>query len=217
MDLVIAILAAVLLTVLLGVTGCRNERPAGSKPSPGFRTRTTRSGTGLDRAALQDRLNQLALAPAPAIQNMGAMCYEMAPPPATANYVCPRCGNKTLYNSAQSAFLDSELQECRDLVREIGLSSVRLDETEFCRTCRPAVTKPALALVLLYDDAATSRVVRNIDANDLRILRGFFEGKEICKDAFDAESPLKDHLDRLETLLGLHAGDPVVREEEPGT
>ena len=51
----------------------------------------------LTRLELENRLKKLAESEPPKELFMGAMCYDMAAPPARVEYVCPDCGEKTFY------------------------------------------------------------------------------------------------------------------------
>jgi len=60
-------------------------------------------------------------------------------------------------------------------MKEIASSAVTLDESAWCRKCRPNVTEPALALLLRFDDG-TTRTVEKVNSDQLRLLRDFFAG-----------------------------------------
>lgn len=51
----------------------------------------------MQRDEMRKRLEELAKSAPPKDLSSGAMCYEMATPPERAEYVCPACGDKTLY------------------------------------------------------------------------------------------------------------------------
>jgi hypothetical protein len=43
------------------------------------------------------KLDELAEQPGPKDLKRGAMCYSIAPPPNREEYICPKCGERTLY------------------------------------------------------------------------------------------------------------------------
>ncbi|MGD0094416.1 MAG: hypothetical protein ABSE73_31295, partial [Planctomycetota bacterium] len=90
-----------------------------------------------------------------------ACCYKMSAPPTTFDYLCPRCGERTLYalppnasEKERAAVVDAtfvlnvQLEGCRRALAAIRDLPVELDESQFCRKCSPAVEKPELVLVV---------------------------------------------------------------------
>lgn len=57
----------------------------------------------MTRDEIRKRLEELAASAPPKDLSLGAMCYSMAEPPETAAYICPRCGERTLYGCRPSA------------------------------------------------------------------------------------------------------------------
>lgn len=164
---------------------------------------TARQVKGLNRAQLKSLLQRIATTPEPQ-PVMGAMCYKPAMPPKVAEYICPACGEKTVFTEKEARFIHWELTRCRNLLQEIRPSSadaLALDETACCRKCRPATSTPSLTLVVHFDDGTTRRITP-ISAEQLRLLRDFLAGRLAVKGATDGEVPLKAHLPELENLLG---------------
>ncbi|MCX7008778.1 MAG: hypothetical protein NTY53_16275 [Kiritimatiellaeota bacterium] len=148
-------------------------------------------------------LQRIATAPAPK-PVMGAMCYKPAMPPKVAEYICPICGEKTVFTEREARFIQWELTSCRNLLQEIQKVSgaaVTLDEAACCRKCHPETTAPMLAAVIHFDDGTVRRIAP-ISAEQLRLLRDFLAGKLAVKGTNDGESPLKARLPELEKLLG---------------
>ena len=142
-----------------------------------------------------------AQAPEP---KMGAMCYRMALPPDRMEYVCPTCGEKTLYEKEVSWTWMHQLDACRRLFKELPKhDTMTLDESSFCRKCQPGTNKPSLRLLIRFDDGTTN-VVSPVWSEDLGLLRDFLGGKLAVKGAQDFETPLKSHLPRLRQLLGVN-------------
>jgi hypothetical protein len=153
----------------------------------------------------------------PSRQMLGAMCYEVAPPLRRADYVCPKCGERSLYDentpspdqrtkNRVARVVAYEVPSCRREVAEIGRvasnAKVSLDESQFCRKCSPNVTAPKLVLHVSY--RGKIRDIEEINHEDLRILREFFAGK-LLKEADDDRMmlPLEYRRTRLHELLGV--------------
>ena len=203
-------LALLTVTVLAVFGFSRTARAAEStKPPPAAPAITAAAVKGLDKVELQRMLGRIDRAPEPELK-MGAMCYDMAGPPATVDYVCPTCHAKTVYAlGAKGANMDLvwlvayDLTAARRIAAQIRTRApgVVLDESPLCRQCTPAAGHPALRLRLTFVDG-TSRVVEKVSTGDLRLLQGFFDGKLVAPGAQDDESPLKKDLPRLRELLG---------------
>ena len=154
----------------------------------------------LNREQIRQMLQRLVTA-GPPVPKMQAMCYSIPPPPEQMEYICPACGEKTLYHGQQAYPLDQEVRPCRRLVQELASSAVTLDESQWCRKCRPGVTEPVLTLRLFYDDG-TTRAIPGITSEALRLLCDFLRGRLVSKGALTRETPLQEILAALETLLG---------------
>lgn len=209
------IVALALVFCLLFAGGCSSRTspsPASSTPTlPAVTTIvTTAELKSLNRAAVRALLKKLADSPPPKHLALGAMCYEPMSRIARADYVCPKCGERTLYENNKSREYIAEIVErgipcCRrefDKLRRVANEAFSLDELQFCRKCSPTVVEPKLTLHISYADGKT-RDVENISYIDLRILHELLSGKLVSKDGRDRESPLKDSLPRLEELLGV--------------
>ncbi|NLH16441.1 MAG: hypothetical protein GX455_07680 [Phycisphaerae bacterium] len=189
--------------IAFSVQGCRNSKPAtGSSSDPVV---TVQQVDSLSRAQIEQMLQQLQKQKAPK-PTMGAMCYDMAGPPPTADYVCPACGQKTVY-SKDTSFVTWELGSCRrefeQMTKTDNLKMV-LDESSFCSNCSPNADKHELVLKITYSDG-TTHSAGGIHQSDLRMLTYFFKGSLSFKGLQDGTEPLKDHLPRLRELLGLEA------------
>jgi len=135
---------------------------------------------------------------------MGAMCYEMAACPSVIEYICPVCGERTVYEGGSDLWNVQELFTIRALFDSLAActdADLLLDETSFCSFCGDVSTEPAPLLVVDLDDADPCTSV--VDADDLRVLIGFFFGKTSYATVNDGSLPLKPELDRIRTLLGL--------------
>jgi len=154
-------------------------------------------------------LRELARSDAPKDLAPGAMCYAPTVPKlyVKTEYVCPKCGEKTLHAAPGAVrLLDELLPACRRRIQQLTQLPAQLDESQFCRKCSPDVKTPALYLVLQFADEAAPRRVKDVDADDLVLLAEFFAGKKKHGDAIGAETtPLKNHVRRLAELLGVKA------------
>jgi len=136
------------------------------------------------------------------LESMGAMCYDMAAPPQRAEYICPICGEKTLYENNYTTLISWELQQMRELVNNIKSISCKLDESQFCRSCSPKIINPELCLIVNIEEKNEHKTC-NIDEQDVILLNEFLSGSKIHKTFNDAEQPLKQYLPRIEELLGI--------------
>jgi hypothetical protein len=215
MGLFVWIVAAVLLgCLLLAGSGCSSKAPIDSPPVV-----TTAEMKSLDREAVRAMLKRLSDSPKPEVKSIGAMCYDMAPPPRRADYVCPKCGERTLYDDSNLSIderlenglaeaVEWEIPICRrelDELRKVAGDSISLDESQFCRKCSPKVAAPKLVLHISYQGEKT-RDIEGVDHGDLRILTDFLSGKLQTTGDCDDVLALKESLPRLEELLGVKLG-----------
>lgn len=197
------------LTLLAIALGAGTICLAGASRSPGTDTVQTATQSTDTTAGLRKQLQELARSDPPKELSMGAMCYEMAMPPVRIDYTCPVCTNKTLYAASEengwnesTRFLSWELDACRRLVKEIKGLDIHLDESLFCKHCKPDADARKLALVIFYPEGKTHRV-DDVSLEDLTLLKEFTSGSKTHSGAQGRETPLKDHLPRLEQLLGV--------------
>lgn len=135
----------------------------------------------------------------------GAMCYEMMAPPMVAEYICPVCGEKTLYEDYRTEFIEWELQGARRLAESIDEAtefSITLDETLFCDYCSEGSHQdPALLLRVVPEEG--EEVVSTVSLIELRMLDSFLQGRLYYLTDNDSQEPLQDHADRLREIMGL--------------
>ncbi len=214
------VIAIILMVLCVFGLSCRKSTPTdtrgGTPPTPIIVT----SGKFLSRQDIQKQLAIIAKSPPPKKLAMGAMCYDIAGPPARLDYVCPVCGEKTLYAMDPAADDKTKMQywttaqnlrsleSCRRLVQQIKKIDIKLNESPFCKQCAPDIETPELGLIIIYPDVTKESYVSNITETDLLILKAFTEGKLKFKDLQDMEIALKDRLARLEELLGVKAVAP---------
>lgn len=211
--LAIVIISGVLL--LAGLVGCSKSNGA-EQPVPASTVEqsvTADHVASLSAEGLRQRLADLEKAPPP-VAKMGAMCYKPIGMPDQQEYICPKCGEKTLY--AQSDEKDgqvlwqlSKLADCRREVKSFPKSddvTIALDESEFCSHCSPDAESPALVLVVKYKDGRTHRT-SSVNTTDLRMLRDFLRGEKSYETFNEGSQPLKEYVPRLREMLGLAEED----------
>jgi hypothetical protein len=140
-------------------------------------------------------------------QVMGAMCYEPMALPDVMEYVCPVCGQKTVY-SDETTWMMYEIEASRavfEQLEEVSRLDLELDETSFCSFCRPGETDHRVELHVTWDDGSTYSA--RVGTEDLRMLLGFLGGSLSYVTGNDAEIPIRPHLDRIEELLGVDGSE----------
>ncbi|MGV8125324.1 MAG: hypothetical protein AB2L14_36725 [Candidatus Xenobiia bacterium LiM19] len=183
-----------------GITQMVAGTPA-STPTPWSTPVTQR----LSRGEIAQRLKILAESEPPKDLSRGAMCY--APKiynPKKAEYICQKCGRKTVYPGYMD-FNVSDIQNCRRYVNSITQISIKLDESEFCKKCSPAVKTPLLVLEVNYPGESKPHRCRGVSSSDIQFIQEFLEGKAVHKDSGDNETPLKLNITRIQQLLGVKA------------
>lgn len=162
---------------------------------------SSRSLKGLSGAELDSMLLRLRTDKAPE-PTLGAMCYDMAVPAPVTEYICPVCGERTVYE--EWCWLLHELPRSRALFEVIEDSvdiSVALDERLLCSHCAPTEGEARLVLVAIPAEGDTVR--NDVSQTDLVMLLSFLQGNLTYEDDFGATLPLQPHADRLALLLGL--------------
>ena len=191
--------------LILGFTGCFSGNS--NNCSNNIQTSVNPSDSikkPLTRQELQERMKTLAEKKVPNELATGAMCYKVAMPEDRAEYVCPVCGHKTLYESQTGLYLNRDLTSCRGLVKGLSQIGARLDESQFCKHCNPDFKDtPSLCLITKYSGEEEEHKVCGIDEEDLIVLQEFLSGKVVHRDDYDYESPLKDRMSQISNLLGI--------------
>lgn len=158
----------------------------------------------LTRKQIIERLEVLAKKPVPETLSQGAMCYKTAATPSRIEYVCPVCGEKTLYNDDTGFWLNREISECRSLATSIKGINLQLDESRYCKKCSPDTKEePYLCIKTSFEGEDKAHEVCGICADDLQYIYNFLAGKATFSDDYDFETPLKDKMERIAYLLGI--------------
>lgn len=197
------ILIMLLLLTVAGVLwAC--QTPRNDKPGTAASPVTVIKIKALSQSQIKERLSQLQTRSEP-LPKMGAMCYKMAASPDRAEYLCPTCGEKTLYRSDMAHFIEQSLGKCRrkfEHLKEIDGTAFSLDESRLCHKCQPKADNRLLALTVRYQDGKTHTTL-SVNELDLQLLCDFVDGKESYSTSNDGEYPLKRELPRLRELLGM--------------
>ena len=224
-----AVGALLLVIIALLITaGCRKPPTTVTRPAAPPPKVQPAESTSATRAKLAAQLQTLAESEPPSELAMGAMCYDMEGPPQRSEYVCPACGERTLYALAKQEdeghwspaswqlirTVTTELPACRRQIKEIDGLAVRLDESQFYRQCSPNAETPTLGLVINYDGEPTPHRMSGITSNDLKLIAEFLAGKAKHTGPQDGETPLKNHTERLGELLGIDVEIPGAQDDE---
>ncbi len=199
--------AAVIIVLVIVSTAAgfvRNKKNEETRPG------TEHVGTGiysyraLSRTEINLLLSKLEFTEPPEVV-MGAMCYAPMMLPSSADYICPDCGEKTVYDSSFSSFIDWEIAGCRRMADNINLNTefdVVLDESRFCDFCSQETAEtPVLLLKVINEDG--DEIINRITIMDLRMLESFLQGNLYYLSSNDSQRPLQDYGERMRTILGL--------------
>lgn len=156
------------------------------------------------RAEIHDRLMALAESKAPEELNPGAMCYEVAMPPDRKEYVCPVCGEKTIYtNESQFSIIDN-VNSCRSWITSIRGLDLRLEEYNFCHHCQPDTNQvPGYKIFIRYKGEPNEEELKNAGAGSLQFIYEFMNGDKTHSDYYDNETPLKDYIGTISGFFGI--------------
>jgi hypothetical protein len=186
-----------------GLFGCANpSKTVGNDYGTGQTPFDTIKGL-FSKQQIKEKLEALANAPAPEVLKTGAMCYKIAAPPDRTEYICPVCGERTVYTDDLARFIERDLPVCRTLADSINGIGFTLDEKSFCKKCSPDVKEPSLCIQIKYAGEKEENNICDISSDDLQLLYEFMKGKLTHSDTYDRETPLKDYSERLSKLLGV--------------
>ena len=220
MEYLLTGIVIIVFALLLGFSGARGESNTGEMKNNSSSVVAAKS---LKQEDVQRRLLDLSKSPAPTELAPGAMCYKPAMPPKSADYTCPKCGEKTLYNletaedrnQATKAIgaVNVDIPNCRRTIKLIKGLNVSLDETQFCKKCSPDIQSPKLVLIINYE-GGKQHSVEGVTNDDLILISEFLSGSDKHKDSGDFETPLKNHIKRLKELLGVEIELPENSDKE---
>ncbi|MDD3014396.1 MAG: hypothetical protein PHC34_11895 [Candidatus Gastranaerophilales bacterium] len=153
------------------------------------------------RVELADKLGQLP--PKNFLEEpMGAMCYDTAVPLNRTQFICPICGEMTVYHSSFGDNIE-ELPTYLLLVRKITKIDVKLDDTQFCKKCNPGISSPQYCLLVKYGKNEEAHKTCGITDEDINLLYEFSEGSKDHITSYTRDKrPMTEYKKRLEELLG---------------
>ncbi|MDD3014395.1 MAG: hypothetical protein PHC34_11890 [Candidatus Gastranaerophilales bacterium] len=154
----------------------------------------------LSKSALVNKLEQLPDESTIKDYPPGAMCYRVAAPPERVEYICPVCGEMTLY-PIYYADID-KIPYYRTLVKKITKINVTLDESPLCKKCSPNIKSRELCLIVKYDKNAQPHKTCDITDEDINLLYEYSEGIKEHRTSYGKE-PLNNYKGRLEELFGV--------------
>lgn len=155
----------------------------------------------LSRSEYTNKLKQLPQNPDSWNKPVGAMCYKTSAPPERVEYICPICGEMTLYPVYSTSSID-RISYYRTLVKKITKINVKLDESQLCKKCSPDIQTRKLCLIVKYDKSSKPHKTCNITEEDISLLYDYSEGVRKHSTSF-GEIPLTTYKTRLEELLGV--------------
>jgi hypothetical protein len=137
---------------------------------------------------------------------LSAMCYDMAAPPDRIEYVCPKCGEKTLYSESMNGYttlngLEILRKEFSTLTALKTDCTLTLDETSLCAHCTPDTTTHTISLIVKYSDKKI-HTATSVDINDVYLLKTYFNHDDSYTSTDGSVHLLKDEIFRLKDLLG---------------
>lgn len=175
-------------TALAGITRLKAVEPDNADTTDGIHGLLEIQGLSVEQVNFLLARLEREEAPAPVF---GAMCYGPMAMPQVADYICPLCGEKTIYETNQAPFILWELPAARRLAESINQStefSVVLDETQFCSFCSTEDAEyPALFLRVNTDQ--NTETVNRVTVDDLRKLDSFLQGNLYWLTSNDGQEP----------------------------
>jgi hypothetical protein len=161
------------------------------------------------RADVERRLKALSNSPVPAELNPGAMCYEMSVPPDRNEYVCPKCGQKTIYTNTSLFSIIDDAKSCRLIVANIKNLTLRLEEKNFCQYCDPDTNAaPSMTLYLKYKGEEKEEVIKDVSKESLELIWAFMNGQTTLASFNERETPLKEYIDQISSILKVDKPKP---------
>jgi hypothetical protein len=219
MEYVFIAIAAFIIAIFIGYGGVRAQTVP---DKPKVSDVTTAETKTLKRADIKQRLETLAKSKPPEFRQESAMCYDTTISPTTIEYICPKCGEKTLYETdngeegSDNRKKIYSLRFCNYFAESIKKLDIEIDESQFCKKCSPDIKSPQLNMIIKYKGEKEHRV-NNISAEDMKIIYEFVSGLivhridsgERTTDVF----PLKNYLEHLSELLGVEIEIPEKNEK----
>jgi hypothetical protein len=112
------------------------------------------------------------------------MCYSPSPQLFKVEYICPKCGDKTLYdvNTAENKeemsqivrLVRLDIRNSHLILKQIKGLDITLDESQFCKKCLPDVKSPRLVMTINYGGDKKHRV-EGVTTIDLKLIKKYLE------------------------------------------
>jgi|GEM_PF-3106738 len=175
---------------------------------------------------IEEKLKNLDTIPFPQYQYSNITygdCFGSCNDGRTISYICPICGNETLYKTnfewlstigkyaiiknyreiesscAAIHLLRWDIYKYRQKVEEINGVHITLDESEFCMHCSPFVKNPTLYLLTNIEGEPDTNKITKFHFGDIELLRVFLNGNLVCY----SKVSLNCCKDRIKELLGI--------------
>lgn len=113
------------------------------------------------------------------VDSVTAMCYSTAGVHDRIEYVCPVCGDKTIYSSFYELVVLGPARSEFAKLKNLPNPKVELDERNFCKKCHSDLKEPELILRITCDDA-TVLEKKGITFFHLKLLSDFLAGHHDC-------------------------------------
>jgi len=161
------------------------------------------------RDFISKRIKDISFKKVPKIEDIRAMCYDMAEPEPFIEYICPLDGEKSIYarNTKAYGYAKSVDQYKREIVNLNALSKDKgteflLDESLLCS--HHALDAKDRYLILIAKNIKTGKETRTNEISylDLKMLIAFF-GDELFYESYNNKKPLKPKLPRIKEMLGV--------------
>lgn len=158
----------------------------------------------LSNTDLVDKLAELPDISANTSRSINAMCYDTAAIPHRTQYICPVCGERTLYTKYYDVNgIDvDQMPYYRNQIKKITKIDVKLDESQLCKKCSPNIESPQLCLIVREDKNSETHKTCGIKEEDINLLYEYSEGIKVHS-TWSGNSPLSNYKARLEKLLGV--------------
>lgn len=133
----------------------------------------------------------------------GVACYYSGYTYKRIDYICPRCGEKTIHREYIGNVTMDTIISCRKLVKKITKINVKLDETLFCNRCNiNPDERPMLCITVKHNTNSKPQRHCDINEEDLNLIYEYSEGmKEHTTKT--GKKPLVNYRYRLAELLGI--------------
>lgn len=198
---IVGLLAAMLLLARWG--GVRHARSGGA-PNSLQAAVTVKKIKSLSRPQLVALLNRLKTTQPPE-PRIGALCYETVTIYERVEYICPHCGEKTLYPRSPEA---AQLLNVEELEREFGIFrkesplKMEIEENGYCKHCDSGSKPRGVTLIVTYEDGSIHRCFP-FTKTDLNLLKALLTGKLLWDAGDENQFLLSEQIPRLQELLGV--------------